>query len=395
MKKKILIVTHKMVMGGIEKSLLSMINLIDNKKYDLTVFLTEEGGELRNDLPKWVDVQIIPNSDVSILLRIKDALERKSIFEAISILYYSILTKLTSKNYKGYYYYNKINNKNKENYDLAIAYHMPISLSTTYVVDNIRAKNKIIYIHFDMDKYSNMEFGKWILKAYKKYFYKYNKIFCVSSEAKNKFLKYYPELIDKTDIVYNILDKQSIEIKSLEKCEINNLDNEIKIVTVGRLSSEKGHSIIPNIVKKMIDNNINVKWYCIGEGEERVGIEHQIKRLNIEDNLILLGIQKNPYSFVRNCDIYVQTSIYEGFCITLAEARILNKPIITTNFVGVSDQIIDGENGIIVNYDENEIYNAILRLIGNKELVNKFTDNLKKSANDYSDSINKIYELIT
>lgn len=394
MKKSILIVTNKMVMGGIEKSLLSMINSIDNTQYDITVFLTEEGGELRGDLPKWVNVKVIPNLNASILSRVKNALQRMSILEAINILYYSILTKMTSKSYKGYYYYNKINNRIKKEYDLAIAYHMPISFATTYIIDNIKAKNKIAYIHFDMDKYYNMEFGEIILKKYKKYFQKYDKIFCVSSEAKNKFSKYYPGLIEKTDIFYNILDKKSIELKSLEKCNIKSKENELKIVTVARLASEKGQLIIPSVIKKLIDNGIGVKWYCIGEGEERVNIEKRIKELNIEDNLILLGMQKNPYSFIRNCDIYVQTSIYEGFCITLAEARILNKPIITTNFVGVNDQIINDRNGIIVNYDENEIYNAILRLFKNKELQAKFINNLKKNSNDYSEGIKKIYELV-
>ena len=115
MKKSILIVTNKMVMGGIEKSLLSMINSIDNTQYDITVFLTEEGGELRGDLPKWVNVKVIPNLNASILSRVKNALQRMSILEAINILYYSILTKMTSKSYKGYYYYNKINNRSNKN----------------------------------------------------------------------------------------------------------------------------------------------------------------------------------------------------------------------------------------------------------------------------------------
>lgn len=119
----------------------------------------------------------------------------------------------------------------------------------------------------------------------------------------------------------------------MEKCELEHDNNELKIVTVARLAAEKGQLIIPNAIKKLINSGIKVKWYCIGEGEERANIENRIKELNIEDNSILLGMKKNPYPFIKNCDVYIQTLIYEGFCITLAEARLLNKAIITTNFV--------------------------------------------------------------
>ncbi|HAF0292616.1 TPA: glycosyltransferase, partial [Salmonella enterica subsp. enterica serovar Typhimurium var. 5-] len=108
-------------------------------------------------------------------------------------------------------------------------------------------------------------------------------------------------------------------------------------------------------------------WYCVGEGKYRKKLEHLIKEHGIEENFILLGSSSNPYPYMAQADIYVQTSRHEGFCLTLAEAKCLAKPIITTNFIGAFEQIHDGENGYIVNVNEEELYLKIKFLIENKE----------------------------
>ena len=395
MKKNILIVTHKMVMGGIEKSLLSMVNLIDKDKYNVTVFLEEEGGELRYEFPDWVKVKVIPNINKPIKYRIINVFKQGRINKGISICYYTLLTKITKKSYKGFYYYPKINTYINEYYDLAIAYHTPISFPTGYVIDNINAKQKIIYIHCDMDQYKRFKEWKEMFAMNKCYYKRYDKICCVSNQAKEKFLRYYPKCACKTEVFYNILDKNEIEKKAMDKCSLEYENDYFKIVTVGRLSKEKGQAIIPKVLKKLINTNIKVKWYCVGDGDLRKNIEKEAIELGIQQNLILLGNQKNPYPYIKNTDLYVQTSIYEGFCITLAEAKILNKPIVTTNFVGVNDQIINGKNGIIVEANEEEIYNAIKKLFNDKELRSKFELNLKYASNDYSNEIKKIYKIMS
>lgn len=394
MKKNILIVTNKMVMGGVEKALLGMINLIDSNNYNVTVFLLEEGGELRNNIPKWVNVKILPTINISIKDRILLSIKEGDFIKGISILRYSILTKLTKKSYKGAYYYNKIVNNVEEKYDLAIAYHTPLGFPVTYVIDNIKAKCKVAYIHGDMEQYRDRENFIDILKLYKKYYKKYDKIFCACIDAKNKFLKCYPNLQDKIEIFKNILDINEIEQKSLQSNAFNKELNCINIVTVGRLSYEKGQNLIPNIIKILLEDNINLKWYCIGDGPLRGKLENLINELDIKENFILLGTQNNPYPFIKNSDIYVQTSLFEGFCITLAEAKVLKKPIITTNFVGAKDQIINGKNGLIVEAKESEIYEAIYKLIMDKELRNKFEAELNMNTIDFTKEIYKLYELM-
>ena len=100
-------------------------------------------------------------------------------------------------------------------------------------------------------------------------------------------------------------------------------------------------------------------------------LEDMIKNKNLQDNYILLGSKRNPYPFMKECDIYVQSSRHEGYCITLAEARCFNNPIITTNFIGANEQIIHEKNGLICECNENEIYKAIKKIIGDKEVIFK------------------------
>ena len=392
--KKIVIVTNKMVMGGIEKSLISMLNVIDNTKYKVTVLLMELGGDMINEIPPWVDVKLVPSITNNILKKVVDALKCKDIIKGLKIIYYSIFTKLTNKSYLAAYHYSNILNNLEGEYDLAISYHTPLGFPVGYVINNINAKKKIAYIHGDMDLYKNIDYFEDIISKYKNYYTKYNEIFCVSKDARKKFIKYYPTFKDKVNLFYNIINQEDILKKSNEKISFDDEFNGVRIVTVGRLSLEKGQLIIPNIVNRLIKDGINIKWYLIGDGNLRYELSNKIEELGIQNELILLGTQKNPYAFIRNCDIYVQTSEYEGYCITLAEAKLLNKPIITTNFVGAREQIINGVNGILVNYSTDEIYESLKILINDISIRLKFEEKLKESKDNSRSEINKIYKIL-
>ena len=101
----------------------------------------------------------------------------------------------------------------------------------------------------------------------------------------------------------------------------------------------------------------------------------------------------NPYPFMNECDIYVQTSRHEGYCITLAEARCFNKPIVTTNFTGSSEQIKNYKTGLIVNFDIDEIYSAIKELLDDNSLMAGIKDNLMSESVDTSLEMEKFNDL--
>ena len=132
----------------------------------------------------------------------------------------------------------------------------------------------------------------------------------------------------------------------------------------------------------------------IGEGSERIKLEKLMQNYDVDDCFILLGSSDNPYPYIKQCDIYVQPSRFEGYCITLAEARILKKAIITTNFFGAQEQIVDGETGLIVNFDEEKLYDSIKKLIIDTKLRMKFEENLAKEKIDTFNEMRKLYDLL-
>jgi len=148
-------------------------------------------------------------------------------------------------------------------------------------------------------------------------------------------------------------------------------------VTVGRLGLEKGQEMVPEIVRKLLNNGMEVTWYLVGEGVKRSVIEENIARFNVADHVILLGLKANPYPYMRNCDLYVQPSFTEGYCTTTIEAKILHKPILVTDVPGMREQFQHMENGYIVASPTIDcLYEGIRTLIKDEALRRRFVKRL-------------------
>ena len=181
-------------------------------------------------------------------------------------------------------------------------------------------------------------------------------------------------------MLLNIISKDLVCSMSNKEVAFDDKFDGIKIVTVGRLSKEKGQDLAINALSKLINDGYKVRWYCVGEGNARGEYEKLIKEKELEDNFILLGANPNPYPYIKKSDIYVQTSRHEGYCLTLAEAKCLCKPIVTTNFIGAYEQINDKVNGFIVEQNENEIYEKIKFIIDNNYIRDNFISNLNNTT---------------
>jgi len=388
MKKKLVIVTRKMVMGGIEKALLSMLNSIPNEMYDITVLVMEMGGELQGEIAKHVKFKCLFGNERTTIEKIGKSVKKGRLVKAIKTGWYTLLSKKAKNNFNREWYFGKTISGLNEVYDIAIAYHTPASFPVVYVMTHINAKRKIAWIHSDVSVYQQA------LKSYEEFYDKYDKIFCVSAFARKKLIELYPRYSQKTSVFYNILD-----VKQMRRLANNNEGFKdsftgTRILTVGRLTSEKGQDLIPNVLKRLTTQDYPIRWYCIGDGECRGELEQLISMNNLNDDLILLGTQINPYPFISECDIYVQPSRHEGYCISLAEARAFNKPIITTDTVGAREQIIHGENGTIINFDEEELYEAIKKLIQRK-YENLINTNSEEVNEEHPQELEKLLECIT
>ena len=179
-----------------------------------------------------------------------------------------------------------------------------------------------------------------------------------------------------------------------EEIDFDDKFDGIKIVTVGRLSREKGQDLAINALLKLKQDGYKVRWYCVGEGNARDEYEKLIKEKNLEGNFILLGANPNPYPYIKKSDIYVQTSRHEGYCLTLAEAKCLCKPIVTTNFIGAYEQIKNKINGFIVNQNEDDIYEKIKFIIDNNYIRDKFISNLNNTKLNTVNNVNKLLDYI-
>src|SRR5699024_6629098 len=158
------------------------------------------------------------------------------------------------------------------------------------------------------------------------------------------------------EIFRNIISKQIINEMAKKPISFDDNFQGIKIVTVGRLSEEKGQDIAIQVLSKLRKSGYDIRWYCIGDGNKREEYERLIKDYGLENDFILIGPTSNPFPFILKADFYVQPSRHEGFCLTLAEAICLNKSIVTTDFIGAYEQIIDGHNGWIVKFDQQALY---------------------------------------
>lgn len=392
--KKILFMMINMNVGGTEKALLNMLSVMPRDQFDITVLFLEEYGDFLNELPKDIKIQYLnaysENKDLLNNPPQQEAfklLKKGDYLNAIKLLFIHLLTKVKGERTLFYKYILKKYPDFDEEFDIAVAYAGPMDFISYYIVNKVTAKHKIQWIHFDVNKIGLN------LKFVSKVFTKFDKIFVVSKEGKKKFISTAPQLKDKTEVFPNIISSDLILKQATQDIGFDDNFDGTRILTVGRLTQEKGQELCIKVLKRLKENGYKVRWYCIGEGTQRKNYEGLINQYNLQNDFILLGSKINPYSYMKNCDIYVQPSKHEGYCITLAEIRCFNKPIVTTNFTGAEEQIKNMETGLIVHYDEEEMYTAIKKLLDDSNLAKSLSENLSLELMDFTNGIKKLTAL--
>ena len=152
------------------------------------------------------------------------------------------------------------------------------------------------------------------------------------------------------------------------------------MITCGRLSKGKNPKYAIAISLKLLESGIkNFKWYFVGTGELLQDFKREIHDNALEKNIILLDKQLNPYKYISDCDLLVQMSEYESFCLSLAEAQVLGVPCISTNFPSASEIVEDGSTGYIVDNNVDSLYEAISMLLRNKYFLDRISGNVSRS----------------
>lgn len=381
-KKKIAFVLTSFVVGGVEKSFLDMYDSIDKEQYDITVFLPDEKGEWTSLLQQKCDVRFLRIEDYRTV--IISQLKQLQLFGACRSLFFRILARLNYKrNYrKSTEYFIRSMPRVKQMFDCVVAYQIINDDCVLGSLYRLKAPKKVVWSHAYIHKEE---------KLYQKWYDKFDKLFCVSRFTRNALVDNFPFLAEKTEVFYNVVKPDRIQYLAEEPVRVD-LSDAVILTTVGRLSEEKGQRMIPQIARLLLDAGYHIKWFLIGDGELRKAIEQEIETQQVQNAVILLGNRDNPYPYMKACDIYVQTSLVEGWGLTVSEAKILHKPIVTTDAGVMSEQIQSGVNGIIVpdNNPEN-LAAEIGRLIDHPELRDAFVRQLQREDVCHRGEIEKLY----
>ncbi|WP_230500662.1 glycosyltransferase [Sutcliffiella rhizosphaerae] len=359
--------------GGAEKSLVSLLNNIDFSIYDIHLIMFKKGGELENLLPQSVNILETPgyflatrNNGIKQFLytffRLKTSIKlrlnkfRKDPFHSEQVVYESIKTIL---------------NPIEKRYDVAIAYSQ--GMPTYFVCDKVNSGKKIAWINTD---YKNTLYNKDLDYSF---YQKFNEIIAVSENTRESVVHSKEEYKDKLDVIKDIVDPELIIRMSNEYSVSEFEKSHINILTVGRLATVKGYDKAIKVAALLKEEGYKFKWVVVGEGPERHKLQTQINKLNLNDHFLLIGEKLNPYVYMKSCDIYVQTSLKEGFGLTVSEAKILKRPIICTNFPTAKEIINHEIDGLIVEHDIHSIFKGVKRCIDDDAFRARIVNNLEIS----------------
>ncbi|MGE6595908.1 glycosyltransferase [Bacillus proteolyticus] len=395
--KDILVASFDMEVGGVERSLISMLEGFDYKKYAVDLMLYRHQGDFMELVCDKVNLlEEIPQY-TTFRKSIGETLKDKEYGIGFSRILSKINTRFAGKAKgiveTGYYqmqlmwkYAIPFLPKLDKEYDVAISYLWP----HYFVADKVKAKKKIAWIHTD---YSTIETD---IEMDLKVWNKFDCIVAVSEACKNSFLKKYSALKNKVIVMENITSPQFIRDMANEEIDTPMLlDNRFKVITVARLSHAKGIDNAVRALRILKDKGYeNIAWYVVGYGGDETMIKNLIRDLKLENSFVLLGKQINPYPYIKEADLYVQPSRYEGKAVTVGEAQILAKPVLITNYTTANSQVKNGVDGYITELSVEGIADGIEKLYKDATVRKQLANNC--SNTDYSNKyeLNKLYEII-
>lgn len=375
--KKIAFFVQWMLCGGVENALIALSDKLSKAGNDVTIYVIREKGAFLGKIPDSVHLKTIP-MDAHLRKSIPVGGTKVTVRECLEEHDYLNALRFAVKHQLNPNAFAELNVKLdkipelKEHYDIAVNYHMHSPFLVWYVSEKVTAGKKYAWIHNDF------ETTRYDIKPLKKYLLCIEHFFAVSDQVKEEFSKLLPEFSAKTSTALNIIPTEELIKKAEEYWPKEYTTNKLKLLTVGRLEEQKGYNIAIDVCEKMKEQGMRFDWFILGDGTQREILQNEIKRKELRDVIHLLGAQMNPYPYFKNCDIYVQTSIHEGYGIALAEARIFNKPIVTTDFAGAREQIVDKKTGRIVKANPQSVYEALIEVMRNEKIRREYAENLRK-----------------
>ena len=385
-----------MFIGGAERSILGLLEAIDYTKYDVTLFLYRHEGEFMQFIPQ--QVHVLPEIDRyrTFDVPIKSLLlSRKRLFGAARLLSKAAIVMHTRVSGEKHGIWMSMQYTSRflqpllppipGEYDVGIMF---LGVADT-LIHKVNAKKKLAWCHTD---YSTLfPDRKKDLETYGNVDY----VVHVSPDCAKAMLNLYPQLLDKTMVLENVLATHFIKKQAEEGISDMNRDGADQLLlSIGRFCEAKNFDNVPDICRRLRERGLNVKWYLVGYGGDEPLIRQKIAEADMQEHVVILGKKSNPYPYIKACDLYVQPSRYEGKCVTVREAQMLGKPVVIANYATAPSQLEDGVDGVVVPMDNEGCANGIAQLLLDPQRMEALSRNCL--ARDYSNAaeVEKLYKLM-
>ncbi len=352
MKIKILFYIDTLIGGGAEKVLQTLVNSMDQTKFDITVQTTFK-EDTENLLRKGITYKYCYNSKNFL----SNAFFRaETAFKTIYPLHI------------------------KGDYDIEVAYLECASTKIMAGSTNKKAK-KLAWVHCDLRKITDDPKG--FSEKTKPWYNKFDKVICVSENVREAFVELFGNT-PETEVVYNTIDTEEILQKAEEDLPENVTKNKLTLVMLGRLVSLKNYPRLLKAAKALLNEGFDFDLWILGEGEERPRLEKYISENNLKNNIKLLGFFNNPYPFVKNADLLVCSSNYEGFSTFVTEGLILGKTVVTTDCSGMNELLGNNDYGLITENNDEAFKNGLKEMLSNPLMLADYTEKAKLRGKQFS-----------
>lgn len=369
-KRKVLFVVHQLNHGGVQKSLLTALNAIDYTQNEVTLYVRKNRTQLLDMVNPKVQ-RIIINDDKTHYYRkpymiylqicrklcelLKNTRKRDSIQKKLTTYLNQEQMKYEIAHYE----------ELQESYNVAISYIQ--GYTAKFVAQYIDAKKKVMFFHGSTDETHDLH--EEIMPSF-------DYIVGVNENVQRILEELYPACADRMTYIENYVDPEEIREKA-KAFSIEKKEEQFVLCSCGRLTSVKGFDLAVEAAKDLRSSGMNFLWYFVGDGPERSKVENLIKEYEVDPNIIITGMQDNPYPYIAACDIYVQPSYEEAHPLTIIEAFILEKPVVTTNTVGGMVLVSNSTDGFVTNMDGVAIAEGIKTILKDKDFQGKIEQHLK------------------
>lgn len=368
MKKRVLFVNDEMVMGGVARILITMLNKIDQSKFEVDVLILHAHGELLAELPQWVNVIKGTTFFKAVDINLKQALQSyqyKAVFDKLFMLSLMKLGLIESQIIKQ----RKILRCDENPYDVEIAAKEGFC---TLFVSCGKSKRKLNWIHVD---YSAQNYSTHHMRLMKKAITKMDLNMAVSLKAAQAYKDLFHAF--PTITINNPIDIDDLRLKTQEKVDFSCDKNYINLITVARFHPQKAVDRLMNAVRDNIHKYPQIRCYIIGSGDLESQLKNLVTQYQLNEQIIFLGQKKNPMPYIKQADLFVLSSLYEGYPTTVIESLIAQTPVLSTDVSGVHEQLIENETGWIVENSKEALSQKLDELLADVKHLREIKESLK------------------